>query len=126
MFSDKDLALKTAKKVKGSRFKVFKTQLEAEEFSKLTAENTPMKLLKVFTTVFVHIESIMLFCKIKKRKRRKDTCTSNQLPVDCILSFIQLVMKNNHFQFNNDNYLQKMGTAMGSPLAATYASLFMG
>ena len=52
MFSDKDLALKTAKKVKGSRFKVFKSQLEAEEFSKLTAENTfssPLKVSKVCT-----------------------------------------------------------------------------
>lgn len=49
VFSDRNLALKTAKKVKGSRFKVFKSQKEAEEFSKLTAEHTfssPMKLTK--------------------------------------------------------------------------------
>ena len=55
-----------------------------------------------------------------------DTCTSHQLPVDSILSLIQLVLKNNHFQFNNDNYLHKMGTAMGSPMAPAYASLFLG
>lgn len=55
-----------------------------------------------------------------------DTCTSNRLPVDGILSLIRLVLENNHFQFNNDNYLQKMGTAMGSPMAPAYASLFMG
>lgn len=49
VFSDKDLALKTAKKVKGSRFKVFRSQKDAEEFSKLTAEhtfNSPMKVPK--------------------------------------------------------------------------------
>ena len=55
-----------------------------------------------------------------------DTCTRYQMPVDCILSLIRLVLENNHFQFNNDNYLQKMGTAMGSPMAPAYASLFMG
>ena len=55
-----------------------------------------------------------------------NTCTSHQLPVDSILNLIRLVLENNHFQFNNDNYLQKMGTAMGSPMAPAYASLFMG
>ena len=55
-----------------------------------------------------------------------DTCTRNQLPVDCILSLIRLVLENNHFQFNSDNYLQKMGTAMGNPMTPAYASLFMG
>ena len=55
-----------------------------------------------------------------------NTCTSHQLPVDSILSLIRLVLENNHFQFNNDNYLQKMGTAMGSPMAPAYLSLFMG
>ena len=55
-----------------------------------------------------------------------NTCTSHQLPVDSILSLIRLVLENNHFQFNNDNYLQKMGTAMGSPMAPACASLFMG
>ena len=61
-----------------------------------------------------------------RRLLTSDTCTRNQLPVDCILSLIRLVLENNHFQFNNDNYLQKMGTAMGIPMAPAYASLFMG
>ena len=54
------------------------------------------------------------------------TCTSHQLTVDSILSLIRLVLENNHFQFNNDNFLQKMETATGSPMAPAYASLFMG
>ena len=55
-----------------------------------------------------------------------DTCTSHQLPIDSILSLIRLVLENNHFRFNNDNYLQETGAAMGSPMAPAYASLFMG
>ena len=52
--------------------------------------------------------------------------SSNDLPVDSILKLIELVLENNHFQFNSENYMQKMGTAMGSPMAPAYASLFMG
>ena len=61
-----------------------------------------------------------------RRFLTSDTYTRNQLPVECILSLIRLVLENNHFQFNNDNYLQKLGTAMGSTMAPAYASLFMG
>ena len=43
-----------------------------------------------------------------------------------MLKLIELVLENNHFQFNSENYMQKMGTAMGSPMAPAYASLFMG
>ena len=37
-----------------------------------------------------------------------------------------LVLEKNHFQFNKENYMQRMGTAMGSPMAPSYTSLFMG
>ena len=50
--------------------------------------------------------------------------SSKDLPVDSMLKLIELVLENNHFQFNSENYMQKMGTAMGSPMAPAYASLF--
>ena len=52
--------------------------------------------------------------------------TSNDLPVESILKLVELVLENNHFQFNKENYMQEMGTAMGSPMAPAYSSLFMG
>jgi hypothetical protein len=52
--------------------------------------------------------------------------TNTSLSVDSICKLIELTLKNNHFKFNNDNYIQTMGTAMGSPFAPAYASLFMG
>ena len=55
-----------------------------------------------------------------------NTSATNNLPVDSVLKFIQLVLENNHFQFNKDNYMQKVGTAMDSLMASSYASLFMG
>ena len=51
--------------------------------------------------------------------------TSN-LSIDEIASLIKLVLENNHFKFGDSFYLQKMGTAMGSSMAPSYASLFMG
>jgi Reverse transcriptase (RNA-dependent DNA polymerase)/GIY-YIG catalytic domain len=50
----------------------------------------------------------------------------DNLSVDSICDLIKVVLENNHFQFNGEHYLQKMGTAMGSAMAPSYASLFMG
>ena len=46
--------------------------------------------------------------------------------IDEIASLIKLVLENNHFKFGDSFYLQKMGTAMGSSMAPSYASLFTG
>ncbi|XP_053391365.1 uncharacterized protein LOC128554143 [Mercenaria mercenaria] len=51
---------------------------------------------------------------------------NGRLSVDSVCKLIQTVLENNFFKFNNDNYLQKAGTAMGSPMAPSFASLFMG
>ena len=43
-----------------------------------------------------------------------------------IFKLINLVLTKNNFQFNNENYLQVLGTAMGTKMAPSYASLCMG
>ena len=43
-----------------------------------------------------------------------------------ISKLINLVLTKNNFQFNNENYLQVLGTAMGTKMAPSYASLCMG
>ncbi|XP_053391470.1 uncharacterized protein LOC128554246 [Mercenaria mercenaria] len=48
------------------------------------------------------------------------------LSTDEIACLIRLVLENNYFKFCEQFYLQKMGTAMGSSMAPSYASLFMG
>jgi hypothetical protein len=53
-------------------------------------------------------------------------CYNGRLSTDNICKLVNLVLNNNYFQFNGINFLQKMGTAMGSPMAPCYASLFMG
>lgn len=36
-----------------------------------------------------------------------------------------LILKENSFQFNGDNYLQTHGTAMGTKMAVAFANIFM-
>ena len=54
----------------------------------------------------------------------------NILPIRFNKSFImeglKIVLENNYFSFENDFYLQQSGTAMGTKVAPTYATLVMG
>ena len=43
-----------------------------------------------------------------------------------ILEFSELVLNSNHFKFLGQYYLQMSGTAMGTKMAPSYTSLFMG
>ena len=42
-----------------------------------------------------------------------------------IIELLELVLTNNHFEFNGEFYHQLSGTAMGTKLAPSYANLFM-
>ena len=46
--------------------------------------------------------------------------------VDFILNGCDLVLKNNYFNFDNKHYLQISGTAMGTKMAPSYATLTLG
>ena len=43
-----------------------------------------------------------------------------------ILDAIKFILNNNTFHFDDNHYVQKRGTAMGTKMAPTYATLFMG
>jgi hypothetical protein len=42
-----------------------------------------------------------------------------------VIDILSLILNKNTFTFNNEHVLQIHGTAMGSPMAPTYANLFM-
>ena len=44
-------------------------------------------------------------------------------PDTFIIEGIEITLNNNSFQFNNINYIQTLGTAMGTKMAPTYATL---
>ena len=51
---------------------------------------------------------------------------NKRLNKNLILEAVDLVLKNNTFQFDNTWYIQISGTAMGTKMAPTYANLSMG
>ena len=46
--------------------------------------------------------------------------------IQSLSKLLELVLTKNNFQFGDDNYLQVLGTAMGTKMAPSYASIFMG
>lgn len=42
-----------------------------------------------------------------------------------VVTFTDLVLRNNNFEFNGKHYLQKLGTAIGTRMAPSYANIFM-
>jgi hypothetical protein len=56
-----------------------------------------------------------------------DAYKQPEQPIPEVLSeLVNIVLKNNVFEFNNRYYLQIQGTAMGTKMAPAYANLFMG
>ena len=52
--------------------------------------------------------------------------TPNNLPNNSyIIELLEVVLTNNHFEFNDTYYHQVSGTAIGTKLAPSYANLFM-
>ncbi len=52
--------------------------------------------------------------------------TPATLPPKLLIATLTIVMKNNIFNFSNTYWLQKTGTAMGTPCACSIASLYFG
>ena len=42
-----------------------------------------------------------------------------------VVAFADMVLKSNNFQFNGKHYVQKLGTAIGTRKALSYANIFM-
>lgn len=42
-----------------------------------------------------------------------------------IVDLTELVLKNNNFEFDRKHYVQKLGTAIGTRMAPSYANIFM-
>lgn len=45
---------------------------------------------------------------------------------DTVLKIMDTVLENNNFSFNDKNFIQVEGTAIGSKLGSNYACTYMG
>ena len=48
-----------------------------------------------------------------------------EVPTDFIIRLLEIILKNNIFEFNSELFLQLIGTAMGTRPAVSYANIFM-
>ena len=49
----------------------------------------------------------------------------DNLDIDGLAKSAEFILKHNYFSFDNQHYLQKQGTAMGTKMAPAYANIFM-
>ena len=54
-----------------------------------------------------------------------DLCNKNIPPTNCLLEALELCLTCNNSTFNNENYLQKDGTAQGPHMSCSYADIAM-
>lgn len=54
----------------------------------------------------------------------EDSLTKQEF-INTVIQALTVVLTNNYFSFNDSLYLQKIGTAMGTPAAVVYANIFM-
>ena len=62
----------------------------------------------------------------KNALNRRSMDLKDIVPTEFLIQMLGLVLDGNIFEFNGDLWQQKIGTAMGSRVAPTYACLFMG
>jgi hypothetical protein len=66
-----------------------------------------------------HDEGLVTFRKALEKREDKAVTT------DLLVEMLSIVLKTNIFEFNEELFLQKIGTAMGTRVAPTYANIFM-
>ena len=58
--------------------------------------------------------------------RALEARTNRTVPTRVLIKFLSLVLNLNNFSFNDNNYIQTKGCAMGSKCSGSYADIFMG
>ncbi|XP_062601156.1 uncharacterized protein LOC134262845 [Saccostrea cucullata] len=78
------------------------------------------------TSLYTNILHYLGLEAVKFWMEKYPTETNERFSKEFILEALQVVLENNHFHFDEQFYLQIKGTAMGTKVAPTYATLVMG
>ena len=91
-----------------------------------TLNNLPNDSLLVTLDVSSLYTNIPHSDGIQAARKELNKRTTQQPPTETICDLIDIILTNNNFEFDEQFYLQKHGTAMGTRMAPPYANLFMG
>jgi len=83
--------------------------------------------------VLVSMDVTSLYTNIPQEEGITTVCNAYEtfhknsppIPTRFVREMLQLILKENSFQFNGKNYLQTHGTAMGTKVAVAFANIFM-
>jgi hypothetical protein len=75
-------------------------------------------------SMYTNIDTHHALTSIKNFLSTTDYATRANVDVDALMRALDIVMKNNIFKFGDTTWLQMTGTAMGTPPAPTYATLY--
>lgn len=67
-------------------------------------------------------EGIKIVCKAYEMFYKHNTT----IPTYYLRGILGLIIDKNLFQFNGENFVQKIGIAMGTTMAVSFANIFMG
>lgn len=77
------------------------------------------------TSMYTNIDSIHALKMIREfLSNNPDIVTKTQIDIAAVTNGLRIVMNNNIFKFGDTFWWQKTGTAMGTPLAPSYATLY--
>ena len=96
------------------------------QLSELTIEPNTLLVtvdVKSLYTCIPHKEGILACAEALEITKSNNP---DQPDTNTLIHLLEIVLKNNSFQFNGKSYIQLQGTAMGTKLAPAYANIFMG
>ena len=84
-------------------------------------------------TILVSMDVSSLYTNIPQEEGTNTVCKAYEkfhnynppIPTRFLREMLVLILKENSFQFNGENYLQTHGTAMGTKMAVSFANIFM-
>ena len=78
--------------------------------------------VKSLYTCIPHKEGIQTCAEALENSKANN---SDQPDTNTLVTLLEIVLKNNTFEFNNKSFIQLQGTAMGTKLSPAYANIFM-
>jgi hypothetical protein len=75
------------------------------------------------TAMYTNIQPDVGINEIQRWMEAYPNIVPKNVPQKLLIKFLEIIMRRNVFRFNDTSWLQKIGTAMGTPCACSYSTL---